>query len=97
MITPSVNGGRRNNGRSANYVDPNSRTAHDFAAMSEGFASLVKVVPGIKRFEFGPDIGLENTTLDYALVINFEGTDAWRAYREHPKHVAFAARCMTII
>jgi hypothetical protein len=65
--------------------------------MGQGFASLTSIVPGLLRFEFGPDIGLENTTLDYALVIDFADADTWRAYREHPSHVAFAQRSMQII
>ncbi len=35
-------------------------------------------------------MNLEETNFDYALVIDFDGPDDWRAYREHPDHLAFA-------
>ena len=69
----------------------------DIEQMGRGFAELAKVVSGIRRFEFGPDLGLEDTTLDYALVIDFDTVNDWRSYREHPEHVAFANRFMPLI
>ena len=71
--------------------------AADIEAMGEGFATLKNIVPGIRRFQFGPDLGLEQTTLDYALVIDFDSRHDWQAYREHPQHVAFANRFMSLI
>ena len=62
----------------------------EIGALAEGFRKLAGVVPGIRRFEFGPDLELESNTLDYALVIDFVSVDAWKAYREHPDHIAFA-------
>ncbi len=62
----------------------------ELAEMETGFASLSAIVPGIRRFQYGPDMNLEETGFDYALVIDFDGPDDWRAYREHPQHVAFA-------
>ena len=64
----------------------------DVQAMGEGLAQLVDVVPGIHRFEFGPDLGLENDTFDYALIIDFDSVDVWQSYRAHPTHVAFAEK-----
>ena len=65
-------------------------TGAEIGALGEGFKKLANVVPGIRRFEFGPDLKLEGNTLDYALVIDFASVDDWKAYREHPDHVAFA-------
>ena len=62
----------------------------EIGALGEGFRKLSGVVPGIRRFEFGPDLKLESDTLDYALVIDFASVDDWKAYREHPDHIAFA-------
>lgn len=58
--------------------------------ISAGFQALVGVVPGIHRFEFGPNLALMDDTFHYALVIDFESEEAWQAYQEHPKHVEFA-------
>ena len=62
-----------------------------------GFLKLRNVVPGIKRFEFGPDLELEDATLDYALVIDFDSVNDWKSYRAHPDHVAFAKKCLPFI
>ena len=59
-------------------------TGAEIGALGEGFKELANVVPGIRRFEFGPDLKLESNTLDYALVIDFASVDDWKAYREHP-------------
>ena len=58
--------------------------------ISAGFQALVGVVPGIHRFEFGPNLALMDDTFHYALVIDFESEEAWQANQEHPKHVEFA-------
>ncbi len=58
--------------------------------IGDGFRELVDVVPGIRRFEFGPNLALMDDTFHYALVIDFESEEAWRAYQDHSKHVAFA-------
>ena len=62
----------------------------EIGALGDGFRKLAGVVPGIRRFEFGSDLELESGTLDYALVIDFASVEDWKAYREHPDHIAFA-------
>jgi len=69
----------------------------DIREMNSGFLQLRNVVPGIKRFEFGPDLELEDATLDYALVIDFDSVNDWKSYRAHPDHVAFAKKCSPLI
>ena len=51
----------------------------DIREMNSGFFQLRNVVPGIKRFEFGPDLELEDATLDYALVIDFDSVNDWKS------------------
>ena len=74
-----------------------SASEQDIENIGRGFSELTGLVPGMSRFEFGPDVDLEASTLDYALVIDFDDAMAWRAYREHPRHVAFVQRFMPII
>lgn len=69
-----------------------SVTKDNISAMGAGFAGISSVVDGIRRFEFGPDLKLMDGTFDYALVIDFESESVWKAYLEHPDHVAFAQR-----
>ncbi len=72
-------------------------TAEEIRDLGEGFKKLDDVVPGINRFEFGPDLKLETSTLDYALVIDFASVDDWKAYREHADHIAFAKTALPLI
>ena len=65
-------------------------TAEDIVRVGEGFAAISSVVPGIHRFEFGPNLKLMEGTWDYALVIDFADEAAMRGYAGHPDHVAFA-------
>ena len=67
-------------------------TDSDIRAMGNGFSQLVDVVPGIRRFEFGSDLGLSKESLDYALVIDFDSAEIWRSCLDHPEHVAFAEK-----
>ena len=40
--------------------------------MCQGLKSISKIVPGISKFEFGPDLNIENTSMDFGLIIVFE-------------------------
>jgi hypothetical protein len=65
--------------------------------LSVGFSKIANVVNGILQFDFGPDKNLEDTSMDYALVIDFDSQDSWKEYRSHPEHVSFAKNAMRII
>lgn len=55
-------------------------------ALFEGLARLPHVIPQIKRYEFGPDLGLGDGNPDAALVADFDSEEGWRAYSAHPAH-----------
>lgn len=55
-------------------------------ALYDGLAKLPDVIPQIKRYEFGPDLGLGDTNPDMALVADFDSEEDWRTYTEHPTH-----------
>ena len=65
--------------------------------LSIGFSKIANIVNGILQFDFGPDKNLEDKSMDYALVIDFESQDSWKEYRSHPEHVSFAKNAMRII
>lgn len=69
-----------------------SVSAADIDAVGSGFGEISGIVDGIRRFEYGPDLGLMDGTYDYALVIDFDSEADWKAYLEHPQHVDFAQR-----
>lgn len=55
-------------------------------ALFDGLAQLPKVIDVIRRYEFGPDLGLGADNPDMALVADFDSENDWRAYRDHPAH-----------
>ena len=66
-------------------------------AISEGLKSISNIVPGTTKFEFGPDLKIEKSSMDFGLIIVFENENAWAEYRSHPKHEKFAEQAMKII
>lgn len=61
-------------------------TEEEKRALFDGLAQLPKVIDVIRRFEFGPDLGLGDGNPDMALVADFDSQDDWMAYQEHPAH-----------
>jgi hypothetical protein len=45
-------------------------------------------IPGVEAFELMREVSPKND-FRYGLTMEFGGTDAYRAYNEHPDHVAF--------
>ena len=69
----------------------------NIASISEGLKSISNIVPGILKFEFGPDLKIEERSMDFGLIIVFENQSACAEYRAHPKHIEFACKAMKII
>lgn len=63
-------------------------TEEQRAAMFSSLARLPAAIPLIKRYEFGPDLGLSENGADAALVADFDSEEDWRAYNAHPAHQA---------
>lgn len=58
-------------------------------AFSAGLSTMPELVPGIIRYEHGDDLQLGPGTADYVLVADFATVEDYRAYAQHPDHVAF--------
>lgn len=56
-------------------------------AMKDGLASLPGIMPFIRRYEFGEDLGLGDGNPDMALVADFDSEEDWRTYSDHPEHM----------
>ena len=56
-------------------------------ALYEGLATMPKSMSFIRRYEFGPDLGLGDGNPDLALVADFDSEEDWRAYSGHPDHL----------
>ncbi len=73
----------------------------DIADIEKGLASLPARIPEIKRYEFGRDILRSERSYDFALISEFEDTEAMNRYQTHPYHFAvlnkIRAICESII
>ncbi len=66
-------------------------TAEQIAAVTEGLEALIDVIPEIRGYRVGPDLGLNEGNHHYALVADFETEADYVAYRDHPAHLAVIA------
>ncbi len=55
-------------------------------AIHDGLARLPAIVTELRDYGFGDDAMLVEGNWDFAVVADFDGSEAWRAYREHPEH-----------
>ena len=55
-----------------------------------GLGTMPDLVPGILRYEFGLDLGINPENPDLILVADFASEEDWRAYLTHPEHTAMA-------
>jgi hypothetical protein len=55
-------------------------TQADVAEVSDGLDGLPPVIPSIRAYLHGPDIGLGDGSWDYAIVADFDDADGWKAY-----------------
>lgn len=53
---------------------------------SAALATLPGIIPGIRRYEFGPDAGINQGNHDFVVVADFDDETAYLAYRDHPEH-----------
>jgi Stress responsive A/B Barrel Domain len=47
---------------------------------------------GVPSYRAGPDAGLIEGNFDFAVVGDFDDTDSYLAYRDHPEHLDIIAR-----
>jgi len=59
---------------------------------SAEIAKLPGQMTGLLSYEFGPDAGLVEGNADFAIVADFQDTDAYLAYRNHPAHLEVIQR-----
>lgn len=64
-------------------------TAAQIAELEEGLRGLPALLPSIRTYDFGRDLGLGAGNLDFAIVATFDDEAGYREYAEHPDHQAF--------
>ncbi|MBB83698.1 MAG: stress protein [Deltaproteobacteria bacterium] len=63
--------------------------------LEEGLFLLAQTIEEISAYTYGADLGLRDGTWDFAVVADFETPDDFRAYADHPDHVAFIQERLT--
>jgi hypothetical protein len=61
-------------------------TPEQRAAVADGLRALPGLIPQIKRYAFGPDLGLATDTASFGVVAEFETRADYEVYRDHPAH-----------
>ena len=56
-------------------------------ALYDGLAKMPVLMDFIRRYEFGPDLGLGQGNPSMALVADFDSEEDWRKYSAHPDHL----------
>lgn len=55
---------------------------------------LPSIVPTIRSYAVGADLGLRDGNADFAVVADFDDTDGFAAYAAHPAHQVVVAECI---
>lgn len=73
------------------FVFRDGTTTEEIAAITEGLESLPGVIPEIREYHVGPDLGLNDGNQQYAVTADFETEADYLVYRDHPAHLAVIA------
>jgi hypothetical protein len=60
-------------------------------ALREGLATMPEQIPEVRAYRFGADAGLTPGNFDFVVVADFEDSDGFVAYRDHPAHQKLVA------
>ena len=58
---------------------------------------LPALVPSLRTFSLGPDLGINQGNFDFAVAADFDDVDGYLAYRDHAEHRAIVAQFTTPI
>jgi Stress responsive A/B Barrel Domain len=47
---------------------------------------LPTLLPTLRAYHFGPDLGLAEGNFEFAVVADFDDLEGYQAYRDHPEH-----------
>jgi hypothetical protein len=65
--------------------------------VAEELRALPPLMTGLRAFHVGPDAGLVGGNFDFALVGDFDDSESYLAYRDHPAHRAVVEQVTTPI
>ena len=55
-------------------------------ALADELGKLPGLIDAIRRYQFGPDAGINPGNCDFAVVADFDDADGYLVYRDHPAH-----------
>ena len=61
-------------------------TAEQVADLERALADLQAQVPELRRYAYGPNLGLTAGSADFGIAAEFDDEAGWRAYDQHPAH-----------
>jgi hypothetical protein len=56
--------------------------------LADELGKMPGLIDTIRRYQFGPDAGVNPNNCDFAVVADFDDTAGYLAYRDHPAHRA---------
>ena len=69
-------------------------TADQKEALRAGLGRMPEVIPAIRAYRFGEDVGLNEGNFDFVVTADFDDADGYLAYRDHPDHQKLAKELM---
>jgi len=63
-------------------------TDAEIEAVRAGLVELPGLIPEIRAYTLGSDLGAVDGNAHFAIVADFDDVDAWRRYQDHPAHQA---------
>jgi hypothetical protein len=63
-------------------------TAAQRQQVADELRALPALMHGLRAYHFGADAGLADGNYDFAVVADFDDTESYLAYRDHPAHRA---------
>jgi hypothetical protein len=54
--------------------------------LADELGQLPGLIDAIRRYQFGPDAGINPGNCDFAVVADFDDADGYLVYRDHPAH-----------
>ncbi len=61
-------------------------TPEHVQALEQALAGLPALIPGLRRYAFGPDVGINDGNGDFAVVAEFDSREDYLVYRDDEEH-----------
>jgi hypothetical protein len=65
-------------------------TPEQIDAVATALRALPPRIPELRDYRVGPDAGVDPGNATFVVIGDFDDADGYRAYRDHPEHVAVA-------